>query len=275
MAGEILKDVAGNPIRVGAASTVFAVDWNGDGLLDLLCGNIEGEVYLIVNEGTAREFKFGCPHKLIGDGKPIHVGHDSHPVAADWDGDGLLDVLVGDGGGSVSLYRNIGSKQAPKLSRRQILVPTSSMFRAPDTENTGNQSEYPWGMRSKICVADWNGDGKLDLLLGDFRLVQGKPRQLTDQERAEKDRIEKRYREVFEEYTKRFREAGLQKYFVTPADESAEAKKERQKQLNEALQKFQKNNPQLLDELNKLSQARQRFLPETKCDGSVWVFLRK
>src|SRR5262245_26944445 len=45
-----LKDKAGKPIKIEDASTVFAVDWNGDGKLDLLIGDIDGRVHLILNE---------------------------------------------------------------------------------------------------------------------------------------------------------------------------------------------------------------------------------
>ena len=43
-AGEKLKDPSGTPISFGSASTVFAVDWDSDGDLDLLLGNINGGV---------------------------------------------------------------------------------------------------------------------------------------------------------------------------------------------------------------------------------------
>ena len=51
-ASEIIKDKDGKPVRVGYASTVFAYDWRGTGKLDLLCGCIEGFIWLVPNEGT-------------------------------------------------------------------------------------------------------------------------------------------------------------------------------------------------------------------------------
>lgn len=36
----------------GTASVVHAVDWDGDGGLDLLVGDLKGGVYLVPNEGT-------------------------------------------------------------------------------------------------------------------------------------------------------------------------------------------------------------------------------
>lgn len=43
----------------GTASAVFAFDWDGDGLLDLIVGEIGGTVHWIRNEGTKTNFVFG------------------------------------------------------------------------------------------------------------------------------------------------------------------------------------------------------------------------
>src|SRR5581483_6036837 len=105
--GEKLTDRNGKEIKLGSASTAFAADWNGDGVLDLLVGDIAGHVWLVPNEGTARKPAFGTPRKLEADGKVIQVPHgDSHPVVADWDGDGVPDLVVGCGNGGVLWYRN-------------------------------------------------------------------------------------------------------------------------------------------------------------------------
>ena len=94
---------------------------------------------------------------------------------ADWDDDGDLDLLVSVADGSVSLYRNTGSAQKPKLALRTQLVPPGE-----ETYGSDAPTEARRGGRAKICVADWNGDGRLDLLVGDYRLKQlnkSRPRQ--------------------------------------------------------------------------------------------------
>jgi hypothetical protein len=108
----------------GCASAVFAHDWGGDGDLDLLCGDIGGSVWLIPNEGTASKYAFGKPAKLAAGGKAISVGGgDAGPAVADWDGDGLPDLVVGCGDGAVVWFRNTGTRARPELAAAQTLVP--------------------------------------------------------------------------------------------------------------------------------------------------------
>ncbi len=59
------------------------------------------------------------PVRLEAAGKPIdtEVGHAA-PFVADWDGDGVRDLLVGQfGDGILWVYRNAGTDDRPKLAR--------------------------------------------------------------------------------------------------------------------------------------------------------------
>lgn len=138
-----------------------AADWDGDGKIDLILGARHGEVLLARNEGKG----FAAPAQLEADGKPLKApAADAGPHAADWDGDGDLDLLVGDDKGRVTLYRNAGTRTAPKLAAGETLVPERGGRFVEERCKTSDEC----AMRAKPWVTDWNGDGRPDLLVGDF-----------------------------------------------------------------------------------------------------------
>jgi hypothetical protein len=100
-------------------------------------------------------------------GKKIQIPYgDAAPVVADWDGDRKPDLIVGGGDGSVVWFRNEGQPMEPKLAAAKVLVPPSpSPWRDDKSRQPGE-----WGVRARPCVVDWDGDGKLDLLM---RRVRG------------------------------------------------------------------------------------------------------
>ena len=142
-------------LGIGAA----AVDWDGDGDLDLVLGAYHGKLYLRRNLGTAKAAAFASDDEpLEANGAPLMVesGH-AIPVVADWDGDGLWDLLSGSDSGAVCWWRNVGTKGAPKFAAPLLLVEESS--KAADAPGT----------RTQVSVCDFDADGRLDLLLGDYR----------------------------------------------------------------------------------------------------------
>ncbi len=97
-----------------------AVDWDQDGLLDLVTGNSVGEVYWFRNTGKGAIPSLEAPKKLIGGFKAEGLGRgkSAQVEVYDIDADGDLDILAGDAHiqmkddaldahGYVWLYRNL------------------------------------------------------------------------------------------------------------------------------------------------------------------------
>ena len=148
-------------------ATAFPIDWEGDGDQDLVVGSVKGKVFLNRNDGTPTAFKFGDRVPLLAGGKPMKVIQKSDPIAVDWDGDGTRDLLVGDEAGGVTFFR--GTKDFTFAAGISAFtgepIPPGMNFVA-HREWWQKQSRLA-GFRFRLAVADWNSDGKLDLLIGD------------------------------------------------------------------------------------------------------------
>ena len=263
----------GKDINLGSASTVFAADWRGAGRLDLLVGNIGGDIHLIPNDGSNAKPVYGTPRKLQAAGQPITAPQgDSQPLVADWDGDGLLDLLVACGDGSVVWYRNIGSKTEPHLAKGVALVKAAPQ---PNyDENAPPVKDIKPGMRAKACVVDWNGDGHLDLLVGDFGMSFGEKPKLSEQDKkAEKEASAKA--QELQTKMQPFFDAYNAKRLETPVkgDDTDEAKREREKKAQDVLQ--QKEFQDLQKEQMKVLQTLSKYQRPYSYQGYVWLYLRK
>jgi hypothetical protein len=258
-APEELKDKDGQIIKTGSASTVFAHDWNGDGRLDLVVGSIEGHVWLILNEGgSAGKHAFAKAVKLQADGKDIQVPHgDSHAIVADWDRDGKPDLLLGCGDGSVRWHRNLGSKTEPKLDAERILLA------APPNEDKPKPGSR--GSRAKVSAVDWNGDGWLDLLVGDFSYSAGEPPQLTDAEKAAIKDAEKKYEKIIKELTPYFEDTEK----LGPPPKDAAERAAWKKKVDALRAKHQKTFDEMLEVQKVLDKGR----GPARYDGFVWLLL--
>ena len=134
------------------------IDWDGDGDLDLFMGCRGGKLALRLNEGTRDKPSFSTTETYVTvKGKATYEkrrrGSPYCTTVADWDGDGLLDILIGQGlEGKVVWHRNIGKKTKPDFDEALPLL------------------EYKTGGKSvdfnRMCVTDVNGDKLVDLVIG-------------------------------------------------------------------------------------------------------------
>jgi hypothetical protein len=169
-------------LKSGVLSRPVAVDWNGDGKLDLISGNSAGYLQYFENTGSTAEPVFADRGYLTAGGKVIRriAGPNgsvqgpaeekwgySNPSVADWDLDGRLDILVNDIWGSVVWYRNTGTRTAPALEpAAPVEVEWPGRAPKPDWvwwEPQPKQLVTQW--RTTPKAADWDGDGLPDLVM--------------------------------------------------------------------------------------------------------------
>ncbi len=133
---------------------VKAHDWDEDGDLDLIISGTNG-AWLRMNEGSKKKPVFATEN--------IHIIKKHYADAfVDWDGDGLWDIIGGDKDGGVYFYKNIGKKRKPAFGEAICLL---------SPEEFANKEYGGYSMLSQVTVADYNHDGKLDLIIGNRNMV--------------------------------------------------------------------------------------------------------
>jgi hypothetical protein len=219
----------------------FAIDWDGDGDLDLVVGNFIGTFYLFNGEGKG---KFApVPEEIKSDGKSLSIkGHHSDPFVIDWDGDGDLDLLSGSSEGGVQWAENrAGSGKVPQLESFQSLIKPGpphewgQILREADVKAPLTST--------RIWVDDFNSDGKLDVFVGDLVNLVSPADKLTEQE----------FKERFAEWRK-----ALEEVSEIKNTETKDPKKQR-----EAAERAQK-----------LYEQRSEFMQDDGT-GFVWLYLQK
>lgn len=209
---QLLRTPDGATLDAVDASTPLPCDVDGDGQLDLLLGNMDGELLWArgiprppeplapadgssAPEDPARSAppaagdrpapseppagsaleglpplpapRFEPPRPFLVQGQPVRrESGDSAPTLGDWDRDGDPDLILGAQDGSVVWYPNLGGPGLAALGPEQLLIEPLAW---------GERGQGRSDKRVKPALFDWNGDGWLDLLLGDYTVSEGPP----------------------------------------------------------------------------------------------------
>ncbi len=145
----------GRPIDVYGWPSPNLDDFDGDGDLDLVCGEfLDGFTYF-QNVGTRQVPRFAVGKPLTNAGHRLRMDLQMIlPIALDWDGDGDIDLVVGDEDGRVALVEHTGKVD----NGIPVFLPPTYFQQEADWLKCGALAT-PFGI-------DWDGDGDDDILSG-------------------------------------------------------------------------------------------------------------
>jgi len=171
-------------VKCGALSTPCSYDWDGDGDEDIIAGNTAGYIEYIENLDGESPPSWAAPERLKTKGKTFRImaGPDlsiqgpaeakwgyTVPFVADWDMDGLPDIILNSIVGKIICLQNIGTRTQPLLEDPQAIkvewegLPPKPAWNWWDPE----PGELVVQWRTRPLVVDLNEDGLNDLVLID------------------------------------------------------------------------------------------------------------
>lgn len=166
-AGRPLKTSDGGRLHMALCMiTPVAVDFNGDGHLDIVCGDEDGRVAFIENTGRVVEGmpEYLAPRYFKQYADKLKFGALITPYAVDWDGDGREDIVAGNSAGCLAFFKNLGGDPV-RWAPPELLTAEGKIIREQAGPNGSIQgpAEEKWGY-SILSAEDWDGDGLPDLV---------------------------------------------------------------------------------------------------------------
>jgi hypothetical protein len=181
--GEVFRVMAGENGSVqGPAeakwgyTTLSVADWDGDGLHDIVFNSIWGRVEWLRNVGTRGQPRLAASQKIDVQwphsppkpawtwwtplGTELVTQWRTTPLVFDFTGDSLVDLAVLDTEGYLVLF-----ERAKRNGEPVLLAPRRAFVDEDGQPLRLNDRAAGASGRRKLCVADWNGDGRFDLLV--------------------------------------------------------------------------------------------------------------
>ncbi|MEO5582738.1 MAG: VCBS repeat-containing protein [Saprospiraceae bacterium] len=167
--GRFLLDENSNTIKLHTEMiTPVAVDFDKDGKIDLVVGDEDGRVTFIQNTGKVKNSMpvFKSPVYLKQKADYLKFGALTTPYSIDWDSNGNEDIISGNSSGNIGFIKNLSGGVNPKWAAPIALKCNGKEIRIMAGENGSIQgpAEEKWGYTT-LSVADWDNDGKKDLIV--------------------------------------------------------------------------------------------------------------
>lgn len=176
--------------------TPVALDWDGDGQLDLICGDEDGRVALMkqvprmpIERALRRRAgdvsppvtphtpDFRPPVYFQQQAADVKFGALVTPFSVDWDHDGDEDLICGNTAGYIGFIENLGGNPpqwaAPRCLHRyehlfgDVLTEQLLRHEAGPKGSIQGPCEAKWGYTTQTA-ADWDGDSITDLVVNDI-----------------------------------------------------------------------------------------------------------
>ncbi|MFO7676561.1 MAG: FG-GAP-like repeat-containing protein [bacterium] len=131
-------------------SSPQVVDWNSDGIPDIISGDRNGYFNVFIRDslgGLAAHMQYRLLDSLVWD-----VGYNSQPAVFDWDNDGRKDVIIGNESYEVRLYLNQATDTWPLFQDYELVTAGGQAIRF---------------YRGNPYVFDLDRDGLDDLIVGE------------------------------------------------------------------------------------------------------------
>lgn len=141
---------------LGEALYPSFMDLDGDNSLDLIIGNLNGELYYLINTAAQNEeMTFPGPAFPVmdSDNEAIDVGQLAKPFVFDLNSDELEDLVIGERSGRLTYYENTGTSSNPEFT---FITDTLGAVQSPGfLLNTGYSAPFLF-----------KEDGEITLILG-------------------------------------------------------------------------------------------------------------
>ncbi len=146
----------GSDIHVSSLAIPVIHDWDEDGRKDLVLGNNDPNIRLYLNVGTNAAPVFNS-YSLIPTTPEISQIKNA-PDIGDLNGDGLKDLAFGWWQGTVVYYPNSGTNSNPVFNGAHLLTALGDTI----------QPNFPTSGWTHLELNDWDEDGDLDLVYGEW-----------------------------------------------------------------------------------------------------------